>query len=226
MFRQPFVSPVSKLFPQDAAAIPWYLSGGIAAASCKAAYQAKGAASLAASYINLKSPGTYNCTPGVAPTWNTADGWVADGTKYLDTGISSPHNGWSMLVRFSNSVTAGSNQAVCGDINSSGKYFILEPRTSGIFYFYGDNYKSSTPITYGVIGICGNVGYKNGNIDVTSIGTYLGTGTNVNIYILAYNSSPGVASSHFIGNVQAVSIYSVTLTAPQVSAVTNAMNLL
>jgi len=41
---------------------PWWLSGGIAAANCVAAYQPKGAASLEASYVNLANPGTYNLT--------------------------------------------------------------------------------------------------------------------------------------------------------------------
>ena len=49
--------------------IPWYRSGGIPAANCVAAYKAIGAASQADSYINLVSPGTYDCTASTpAPT--------------------------------------------------------------------------------------------------------------------------------------------------------------
>ena len=43
--------------PRAAAAVPWYLSGGIAAANCIAAFTPKGAASLAASYDNNAAPG-------------------------------------------------------------------------------------------------------------------------------------------------------------------------
>ena len=40
-----------------AAAVPWYLASGVPAANCIAAYAAKGAAGLAASYDNLAAPG-------------------------------------------------------------------------------------------------------------------------------------------------------------------------
>lgn len=55
------------------AAAPWYLAGG--APTPIAVYQPKGAASLAASYVNLANPGTYDAAADVpgygAPTWTT-----------------------------------------------------------------------------------------------------------------------------------------------------------
>src|SRR4030042_328416 len=68
------------------AAIPWYLSGGIPKADCLAAYQPKGAASYAASKVNIVNPGTYDLTDGAAfPTWDVVNGWTfADGSlQYL-----------------------------------------------------------------------------------------------------------------------------------------------
>lgn len=38
-------------------------------ATCVAAYDAIGAASLADSYVNEANPGTFDAAPGVAPTW-------------------------------------------------------------------------------------------------------------------------------------------------------------
>ena len=74
--------------------IPWYLSGGIPAANCLAAYTPLGAASLAASYDNNAAPGngladgTYDCTLGVVPGWAAGTGWTFDGaTQYLNTGL-------------------------------------------------------------------------------------------------------------------------------------------
>lgn len=51
----------------------------VAGKTCVAAYQPKGAASLAASYGNLANPGTYTLGPGDAPTFDTALGWTFDG---------------------------------------------------------------------------------------------------------------------------------------------------
>ena len=56
------------------AAAQWWLSGGVSAANCVAAYQPIGATSLAASYTNLANPGTYTAAPGVAPTFDAATG--------------------------------------------------------------------------------------------------------------------------------------------------------
>ncbi len=46
------------------AEIPWWLAGGIPAENCIAAYQPKGAASYAASKVNLANPGTYDAYEG------------------------------------------------------------------------------------------------------------------------------------------------------------------
>lgn len=71
------------------AVTPWYLAGGVAKATCLAAYQAIGAASLAESYVNLANPGTYNLSGGVAPTWAAETGWTFDGSsQYKLTGIT------------------------------------------------------------------------------------------------------------------------------------------
>ena len=61
---------------------------------------AKGAASLAASYINLANPGTYDAAPGTAPSFDTATGWTfaAASSQYLTTGIVFGVN-WTILVR-------------------------------------------------------------------------------------------------------------------------------
>lgn len=82
-------------------AAKWYLAGGVTPI---AAYQPKGSSSLAASYINLISPGTFDAAPGVAPTWDAVNGWTFNGsTQYLTTGIIPTTNqAYSMMVRFQN----------------------------------------------------------------------------------------------------------------------------
>lgn len=79
------IGPVA--LKRRAAAAGWWQ---VAGQTCAAAYQPIGAASLAASYVNLANPGTYNAAPGVAPTL-AAGGWSFDGlTQYLTTGIVPP----------------------------------------------------------------------------------------------------------------------------------------
>lgn len=78
----------------------WWTAGG--ATGCVAAYQPIGAASLAASYVNLANPGTYDLAVGggaSAPAFDAATGWGFDGTnRWLATGIS-PAQPLTILVR-------------------------------------------------------------------------------------------------------------------------------
>lgn len=61
----------------------WWEAGGVT--GCIGAYQPKSAASLAASYSNLVSPGVDDLTVGVAPNFSAATGWEFTGTQYLIT---------------------------------------------------------------------------------------------------------------------------------------------
>lgn len=80
--------PTIYINPYIHAAADWWVVPG---KTCVAAYQPIGAASLAASYVNLANPGTYDAAPGVAPTWASATGWTFNGsTQYLTTGITPP----------------------------------------------------------------------------------------------------------------------------------------
>jgi len=103
-FAKVFSSPIAS--PGAAVANPWYLSGGIAAANCRGAYAAKGAASLAASYTNLANA-ALPLTEGIAPTWDVTTGWYSDGTKYLLTGINTTTTS-SIVVRCTAELSPGS----------------------------------------------------------------------------------------------------------------------
>ena len=67
----------------------YYLSGSVTSDDVLAAYQAIGAASQAASYLNLNNPGTNDLTvPSVAPGWTSGGGWsfLAASQQYMETG--------------------------------------------------------------------------------------------------------------------------------------------
>ena len=91
---------------------PWYLAGGISAANCLAAYQPKGAASLAASYSNLANPGTYNAAPGVAPTFDASTGWTFNGSTQmanLEQGIDVSITRFVDYSQYVSGMTIGAN---------------------------------------------------------------------------------------------------------------------
>lgn len=205
---------------QTSAAVPWWLSGGISAANCIAAYQPKGAADLAASYVNLANPGTYNAAPGVAPNFDSA-GWVFTGTQWLTTGINP--NGtkklYSIFIRVSNIGDTASPQTLLGSYNNN-KNSLLIFFAVNKYQFYSSGLFATTEVVSsagGVIGISGANGYLNGiNVCTIPDGVNLASGV---ITIASTNGTRILRG----GKVQAIAIYNTPLTAPQVAALTAAM---
>ena len=202
----------------QAAAVPWYLSGGISAANCIAAYQPKGAASLAASYVNLANPGTYDAAPGVAPTWASGTGWTFNGsTQWLLTGIT-PASGWSMFVQYTG--FGGANYSYfCGEFTADARFFVGHYEV-GAWYASGQQVYNVAPsvAAAGNLGIAGQQGYRNGIADGGAIGAWAGVAT---VAIGIARLLPFASNAAFTA--VALAIYDTTLTAPQVAAVSAAM---
>ena len=177
-----------------------------------AAYQAKGAASLAASYVNLANPGTKDLTAGTAPTFDAATGWTFAGSEWLTTGYSTINTSMTVIVRFSDA--ASGVYTMCGSIGS-GRHRIM-PNRSNLVY-YGDTTKSPG-MTSGVLAIAGTTGYRNG----TSEGA-VSIGASTNPYYIGAQYETGNAVAKWSGKIQAVAIYSTTLDATQVAEVTAEM---
>jgi hypothetical protein len=204
-FRPPFGTALST-------ANPWWLSGGIAAANCIAAYQPKGAADLAASYINLANPGTYNAAPGVAPTWDAVNGWIFPGNKYLKTGVIPvvTSQSWSAIVRASG-ITGTTNNYIFG-------CYVTAPTPDALFYIV------SRPTSFtqfanggvgklflsrndpaGIFAMAGKNCYFDGLLLGSDTGGNGGTPA-LEIYIGCVNLN-GSPSSYLTGNIQALAIY-------------------
>lgn len=204
-----------------AAAEPWWLAGGVAAANAVAVYQPKGAASLAASYSNLANPGTYDAAPGVAPTLG-ADGWTFNGSsQYLTTGVTPATTAWSVLVRFSdgsgNGQLFGNRQT--GTVNG---YHIHPTYNNTTIYFRNaGNYNQAGIVASGVVGIAGKTAYINGS----SVGSISAVYSLVAcpIYIGASNDVNVAVNQYLNGKVFSFAIYDTTLTAPQVALISAAM---
>lgn len=223
----PLYGQMSPLGVACRTASQWWLSGGISAANCIAAYQPKGAASLAESYTNLANPGTYNAAPGIAPSL-ISDGWSFTGTEYLTTGIPLS-TGYSAVVRFSNWTTTN-DKYLFGAYNiASITLFALSPRDSAGLTVYwngrgANGFRRTSPsLVSGILAVAGNQGYRNGLADGNIF--INGFAPTVSPYLGGLNAD-GTLSNGGIGYIQAIAIYNVVLSAAQVLAVTNAMNAL
>jgi len=195
---------------------PWWLAGGIPKGACVAAYQPLGAKSLRDSYTNLANPGTYDAAPGVAPTFNTATGWTFNGSdQYLETSITAQIT-WSAFVRFSN-VTSSGYQYLFGYYITGVHEFAIFPATSGgVYYSNGAAITVLPALTSGVLGFAGKTAYRNGNVDGS-----IGAGGWANDTTVKIGG--GQATRYIAGKIQAFALYDITLTAPQVAAVSTAM---
>lgn len=213
---------INVITPQSAAAASWWLSGGIPAANCIAAYQAKGAASYAASKVNLAQPGTYNLTEGLAPSWDAATGWTSTGSAYLRTGITATVATWSYLIRFSDR-TGTTEQIVMGMYNGTTRIW-LAAYVSNLFQYRNGTTQTNIAtggVTGGVLGMSYNNTYlngvDNGNVAVANVATP------TEFYLLANNNNNTGAERFFVGKMQSASFYNTELSGSQMLAVSTAM---
>lgn len=194
----------------------------VAGQTCVAAYQPKGAAGLASSYINLANPGTNDAAPGVAPTFDAATGWTFNGTnRYLTTNISNAGiPNWSVIVRYSDAVVASSSTIV--GTYGTDKTFLIQLNTGNVITFNGGTTCTNTPqLLGGVYAVAGKTPYRNGVAEINSIGAG-GSTSSLPIFIGALNllGSPGQYTNC---KIQALAIYSTTLSAGDVAALSAAM---
>lgn len=205
----------------------WWDNNG-AILGCVAAYQPKGAASLAASYVNLNNPSTNDAATGVAPTHATLTGWTFNGTtQYLTTGIVPVNNQtWSAIARFSNA--SGSGGVIVGASDAGQTYlFILQPRraaATAVGYFSGGQLAITPALASGVIAFGGNKAYRNGTAETGTIPTGA-AGTYPALLIGALNLG-GTPSLFFVGDMYALAIYNTTISAAEAATLTTAINAL
>jgi hypothetical protein len=208
-------------------ATPWYLSGGVSAANCVAAYAAKGAASLAASYDNLASAATnYNLTLGVAPLFDTSTGWNFNGANhYLNTGITpASDQSWTVIVKFSGGSSTGLRAVVDGRALSPAAWMTIFPTDGSGNRGYRHGSANALVVagvaTSGVMAIAGRTAYLNG----TSDGTIdVGSGQPGTLRLGASRDAGGNPAYYFLGYVTSFAVYNATISQFQVQAIGAAM---
>jgi hypothetical protein len=198
----------------------WWEAGGVAAL---AAYQPKGAASLAASYVNLANPGTNDAAPGTAPTL-VANGWsfASASSQYLTTGIA-PGADYTAAIRIV-SWTFTVSAILVGSIVPTNAFYINQSAADERRYRYGTTARAVSSVSNapGVRIIAGVNGYwYDGSLttDTTALGN---NGNAAGLYIGAQNNG-GVAQNHATAVVAAFAIYSSVLNSTQVTALAAAM---
>lgn len=187
----------------------WDLDGAIAC--CVAAYQPKGAANIAASYINLANPGVNNAAPGVAPAHNPATGWTFDGaTTWLTTSYDANVNTCSLIVRVANCSLVSAGRCAIGDARNS-----LSPG-----WFNARRYRNGnasilnvgvTNLAAGVMMVTPTEAFLNGASD----GALATDGTNIAGALLIGADGLGGAPLGFylLGDIIALGIYSCDVSA-------------
>lgn len=210
--------------------VPWYLAGGVSAANCIAAYQPKGAADYAASKVNIAKPGTYDAADGAAyPAWAAATGWTFTGTssQYLDTGLVPILDQTWSAIAIVYTADASNTSVLFTRTGSNLDFGIFLSNFTTYIPHNSKNISctvSSLQNANSVLAVSAKRGYQDGSLLTGTIADGTGTATR-SIYIGAGNIT-GTANFFFTGRIAAVAIYSATLTAPQVAAITTAMNAL
>lgn len=215
-----------------APAIPWWLSGGIAAASCLAAYTPKGALNLAASYDNNAAPanglpdGTYDAAPGVAPTWDAVNGWTLAGAQYLVSALQSDTKPTTIIARITHT-GAASVRTILGGAASPGSTQLRLSAT---------HVPTLVKQDLAVIGTSTGAAAAGGAVVAVTYsavgawafyidGVAAGSGVN-NVALVGGNTEIGRRQGplqYFVGTMLALAKYSTDLTGVQVAAVSAAM---
>jgi len=198
-------------------AAPWWMAAGVTPI---AAYQAKGAASYAASKVNLAQPGTYDATEGVAPSWDAATGWsfLKTSAQYLLALVPYPGNQtYSAVVRFSDADTSNTNPIIASSETDTN--MVIGNRWNPGVYLIGQGNSFITPapaLTAGVLGVAGRSCYLNG-LSVGDVPAKIATNSSLVTFGRFFGIGYGTSSIH------AVAIYSAALNAAQMAAVSAAM---
>lgn len=224
----------------SAASTWWDLNGTIT--SCVAAYQPKGAASYAASKVNLTGNTAFNLSDGSAyPSWNTTTGWLFTGSSSQYLTIAAPvltAAPITIVAKFKCTKTDEVNIiASIHDTAALNGFDLCVSNTNFVrAYIFAGGSASEANST---AGISKNVAYTGEAVfeSATSRAAYLdgsNKGTNTTsrtptgldtTFIGVLHTGSGFAY-YFDGYIESVAFYSEALSDAQIAAIHTAMNAL
>ncbi|NLH07010.1 MAG: family 43 glycosylhydrolase [Chloroflexi bacterium] len=212
-------------------AVNWWLVAGITADQIYGAWQAKGAGSLAASYVNLADPGTHDLTEGVAPNYTDEAGWEFTGTQYLNTGFTPVSSGRiTMFIKVGGVVGDSITRGYMGYFYSSIRSVAIlkEGGTNKAAYRYGASgayITSESAVLDGVLGLYGQLAYLDGdNIGDTGVSSQVSNMQEIRIGTAGTDENPLLVNGAKC-NVQAAILFNqgAMLTTDQITALSDAM---
>lgn len=197
-FNPPFSAPFRKTFTGVTAGGAWWnLFGAIPLANCVGAYAAKGAASYAASKLNLATPGINDLADGTAfPTWDATDGWTftAASSQYLQIAsgiITAMPITFVCLFNPVGVATAYSLMSIGNTANSHRRVLFANGAVGG------DPIQAATTGTGGSTSANSTAGFTAGNWFVGA-GVFTST-TSRDAYISGANKGSNTTSNGFTG---------------------------
>lgn len=201
----------------------WWLAGGVDPADCVAAYQPKGAADLAASYVNLANPGTYNAsvpTGKDAPSFAAGIGWTHDGaTQVLTTGLILPAGDVSFIIDLDNGYTT--ERIIAGSLTPA-EVSIYPGGAARVTYFEYNGQEisfSGNTDTANILALTPAGGYKNGTKRCSFNPTTRGASSSP---FAIGGVNQGAIWQSYPCVIRRLAIYLATLTDDQVFAITEA----
>ena len=227
-------SPTFQPSSQAAAGGDWWdLNGTIT--SCVAAYQPKGAASYAASKVNLTGNTDYDAVQdgaGNEPTWDTGTGWTfaSASAQRLAAGWSAAMKPVTIIVR-----TNGVSPTIGGykSDSSTGGQFVLLSATGDKIRFLKSNIAvigvSTGTYTPGEDTVFAVTYASNGAFAFYIGGNAAGSGTNDQTFVestAGLIGCYGLGSSRYNymnGDMHSLALYNAALTSTQIGDLTTAM---
>jgi hypothetical protein len=199
----------------------WWAGGG-AGSIVYQAQQPEGAASYAASKVNLPNPGTHDVTDGDTPAWDATNGWIltAGENHYLITDFI-PDANKSAVIKFSG-VAAPDDAYLFGSYTGVGMSFQIIPKlaTNKVRYGNGGASDKTPALLEGVLIIAGNKCYRNGVDDGITLTDWSGVSTHV-VHIGRLNrASP---TGYITANIKAFALYDGVLTPAQALIINDAI---
>jgi hypothetical protein len=212
------------------AVTPWWLAGGVSPANVVAAYQPKGAASLAASYINLANPGAFDAVPVAVPGWSAAAGWIFTSAQAVSTvPVISGESGakiYTMIIQFTNSQNAFNRHLFGARTGAAATNVNVSQVNAASADLVNANRNVATSRR-------NNGSYAIAGFSMYADGVFLGdapfattTATTPALFVGASNDGAGGLFNPMTVNISAFAVYDTKLTAPQVAAISAAMSAL
>lgn len=208
----------------------WWLAGGIDPSSVDGAYVALGAASKAASLINLADPGTNDLTEAGTVTWSAVAGWSGfSAANYLQSAFP-PDDNRGIILRVATMTGTVIGIGACGvwdTTNALGMTLRTSARVARRGSSGSTSFGASTiaALTAGVIRSSNSSRQRAwANTSFTAISDNTAITSAINMPIGRTVDGAGTYVDYFAGYILAAVIYNAALTDDQAAAVINDIN--